>query len=190
MYKRLIRYITVLIICMTGFAVKGNAQFKEEAFSQTYNEVDSTAVADTSAQLFSFKELFRGLSHKDEIKIGTMFAGSMILPGSAQIYNKDYWKLPVIYGGIGAFAGTGGYYLHQYKKSKIAYNEYLEAKSEYESLNNSIYPFSHSWDSILECNMSIAKIAHHLFKNANFLFPSLFLLNSQSKRHMAIRQLT
>ena len=55
MYKRLIRYITVLIICMTGFAVKGNAQFKEEAFSQTYNEVDSTAVADTSGQLFSFK---------------------------------------------------------------------------------------------------------------------------------------
>ncbi len=140
MYKRLIKYITVLIISMTGFTVTSNAQFKEKAFSQTYNETDSTAVADTSDQLFSFKELFRGLSHKEEIKIGTMFAGSMILPGAAQIYNKDYWKLPVIYGGIGALAGTGGYYLHQYNKSKNAYNEYLTAKSEYESLNNSIYP--------------------------------------------------
>ena len=140
MYKRLIKYITVLIICMTGFSVTSNAQFKEKAFSQTYNETDSTAVADTSDQLFSFKELFRGLSHKEEIKIGTMFAGSMILPGAAQIYNKDYWKLPIIYGGIGALAGTGGYYLHQYNKSKNAYNEYLTAKSEYESLNNGIYP--------------------------------------------------
>ena len=125
---------------MTGFSVTSNAQFKEKAFSQTYNETDSTAVADTSDQLFSFKELFRGLSHKEEIKIGTMFAGSMILPGAAQIYNKDYWKLPIIYGGIGALAGTGGYYLHQYNKSKNAYNEYLTAKSEYESLNNGIYP--------------------------------------------------
>ena len=140
MYKRLIKYITVLIICMTGFSVTSNAQFKEKAFSQTYNETDSTAVADTSDQLFSFKELFRGLSHKEEIKIGTMFAGSMILPGAAQIYNKDYWKLPIIYGGIGALAGTGGYYLHQYNKSKNAYNEYLTAKNEYESLNNGIYP--------------------------------------------------
>ena len=38
----------------------------------------------------------------------------MILPGTAQIYNKDYWKLPIIYGGIGALAGTGGYYLNRY----------------------------------------------------------------------------
>ena len=89
---------------MTGFSVTSNAQFKEKAFSQTYNETDSTAVADTSDQLFSFKELFRGLSHKEEIKIGTMFAGAMILPGAAQTYNKDYWKLPILYGGIGALA--------------------------------------------------------------------------------------
>ena len=70
MYKRLIKYLTIIIICMTGFSVRSNAQFKEQAFSQTYNQTDSTAVADTSDQLFSFKELFRGLSHKEEIKIG------------------------------------------------------------------------------------------------------------------------
>ena len=51
------------------------------------------------------------------MKIGTMFAGSVVLPGTAQIYNKQYWKLPIIYGGIGALAGTGGYYLHKYNQS-------------------------------------------------------------------------
>ena len=118
MHRRIRLYILAFIVFLTGFAVDGNAQFKEEAFKQTYNEKgDSTAVADTADKLFSFKEWGRGLAHKQTIEIGTMFMGSVFAPGTAQIYNKDYWKLPVIYGGIGTLAGTGGYYLHRYNKS-------------------------------------------------------------------------
>ena len=118
MHRRIRRYIFAFIVFLTGFAVDGNAQFKEEAFQQTYNEKgDSTAVADTADKLFSFKEWGRGLAHKQTIEIGTMFMGSVFAPGTAQIYNKDYWKLPIIYGSIGTLAGTGGYYLHRYNKS-------------------------------------------------------------------------
>ena len=107
-----------MIVFLTGFAVEGHAQFKEEAFQQTYNaKGDSTSVADTADKLFSFKDWGRGIAHKQEIDIGTMFAGSLFAPGTAQIYNKDYWKLPIVYGGIGALAGTGGYYLHRYNKT-------------------------------------------------------------------------
>ena len=117
MRGRITRYIFALTVALIGFVFEANAQFKEDVYGQTYNaKGDSTAVADTADKLFSFKEWGRGLAHKQKLEIGTMFAGSVFAPGTAQIYNKDYWKLPVIYGGIGALAGTGGYYLHQYNK--------------------------------------------------------------------------
>jgi hypothetical protein len=90
--------------------------------------------------MFSFKEYFGGLAHKNTLKIGNMFAGSVVLPGTAQIYNKDYWKLPIVYGGIGAFAGTGGYYLHKYNKSKKAYEQWETAKLDYETNIGGTYP--------------------------------------------------
>lgn len=119
--KKYIIHIALLISCLCFCAINADAQFREEAFTQTYNETDSTAVADTADKLFTFKELFGGLAHKQDLRIGTMFAGSIVLPGISQIYNRDYWKLPIVYGGIGLCAGFGGHYLHQYNMSKKAY---------------------------------------------------------------------
>ena len=142
MNSRTIKYISAAIFCLFFFAGRSDAQFKEGAFTQNYNEPgDSTARADTVDKLFSFKEFFGGLSHKNTLKIGTMTVGSAIFIGSSQIYNKDYWKLPVIYGGIGALAGTGGYYLHEYTKSQKAYNTYIAQKNAFETANGTPYPF-------------------------------------------------
>lgn len=141
MHRRFFKYIFMLTVCLAGFVIEGKAQFKEEAFQQTYNEPgDTTGRADTTTKMFSFKEWGQGLAHKQTIKVGTMFAGSVFAPGTAQIYNKDYWKLPVIYGGIGALAGTGGYYLHQYNKSKKAYDAFETDKAAYEAEFGTEYP--------------------------------------------------
>ena len=132
--QRLYRIILLSVVFLAGFAFQAQAQFKEGAFTQSYNDqTDTTAVSDTADKLFSIKELMGGLAHKNDLKIGTMFAGSVIIPGAAQIYNRDYWKLPVIYGGLGALAGTGGYYLHRYNKSKKAYDTYLSDKAIFET---------------------------------------------------------
>lgn len=141
--RDLFRLISLTIIFLAGFALDAEAQFKEGAFTQSYNdEADTTSVSDTADKLFSIKELFGGLAHKNDLKIGTMFAGSVILPGSAQIYNKDYWKLPIVYGGIGALAGTGGYYLHRYSKSKKVYESFMADKATFETISpGQIYPF-------------------------------------------------
>ena len=140
MYRQLARYIIAVIICLAGFAVRSEAQFKEEAFKQTYNN-DTTSVSDTAEKLFSVKEFAGALAHKNKMKIGTMFVGSVVLPGTAQIYNKDYWKLPVIYGGIGALAGSGGYYLHQYNMTQKRYDRWFTEKTAFEDKYQIEYPF-------------------------------------------------
>ena len=138
--KILLKYIVAVAVAFAGFTAICHAQFKEEAFQQTYNEEGTYNPRDTADRLFSFKEYIGGLSHKNTIKPGVMFAGSVILPGTAQIYNKDYWKLPIVYGGIGALAGTGGYYLHQYKTQKKAYTAWEADKIQYENTYGSTYP--------------------------------------------------
>lgn len=46
---------------------------------------------------------------------------SAILPGLGQIYNKKYWKLPIIYGALGISGAVFTYNLTWYKKTRYAY---------------------------------------------------------------------
>ncbi len=46
---------------------------------------------------------------------------SAILPGLGQIYNKKYWKLPIIYGALGISAGIFFYNLKYYNQTRFAY---------------------------------------------------------------------
>ena len=105
------KHLKLLCILLTAvlaaaFCIDASAQFKEEAFTQQYND-DPSAATDSTDVLFSFKEYFGGLRHQNEIRIGTMTAGSALIIGGSQIYNRQTWKLPIVYGTIGGSLGAG-----------------------------------------------------------------------------------
>lgn len=47
---------------------------------------------------------------------------SLAIPGWGQVYNKEYWKLPIIYGALGTAAGIYFYNNTWYKRTRDAYN--------------------------------------------------------------------
>ena len=92
-------------------------QFKRDAFTQNYADTSqSRSEADTS-QLFSFKEFFGGRAHKRTASLKTLTIGSFVFVGANQWYNKQYWKLPIIYGGIGAGIYGGVHFNNMYKNT-------------------------------------------------------------------------
>ena len=114
-------FILSVTLCLLAGGNRAAAQFRSEAFSQNYNNDPEAGESDgarrDSSFTFSISEYFGGLVHKRTSRMGNTFLGSMVFVGGQQIYNRDYWKLPIIYGGIGAGVGMGIKYNNAYKQS-------------------------------------------------------------------------
>jgi len=52
---------------------------------------------------------------------------SAVLPGLGQIYNRKYWKLPIVYGALGVTAGVFFYNLTNYRNTRFAYQAMYKA---------------------------------------------------------------
>lgn len=68
-----------------------------------------------------YSKLFR-----DSIKIGTVAAISIPVPGFSQIYNEQYWKLPILYSTVGLGMGFGIAQTNIYNIYKQRYNDYIK----------------------------------------------------------------
>jgi hypothetical protein len=69
----------------------------------------------------------RRLSPQEKINLDTTFSPhkatvrSAILPGWGQVYNRQVWKVPLVYGAIGTTAGIFFYNLNNYRGLRRAY---------------------------------------------------------------------
>lgn len=68
---------------------------------------------------------------------------SLILPGWGQAYNKQYWKIPIVYGTLGTIAGFFIYNNTWYKKTKRAYEIRInEDTANFNSIDPRLQPLS------------------------------------------------
>ena len=108
--------IAAVLFLLTACPSVCRAQFKQEAFKQSYTDPSDTTATDSTQVMFSFKEYFGGLKHTRDARRGVVVGGSSVFIGGAQIYNRQYWKLPVIYGAIGAGVGGGLVYRRKWQQ--------------------------------------------------------------------------
>lgn len=67
---------------------------------------------------------------------------SAILPGLGQIYNRKWWKLPLVYGALGATGGIFLYNLKWYNRTRYAANIYLtEGPTAYQKVHPQLQTF-------------------------------------------------
>jgi hypothetical protein len=75
--------------------------------NQSQQKDDTTGITGITREPYPLRRYFKSLAGKDSMNITRMWAGSFIIPGSAQLYNKEYWKIPVVYATVGGFLFAG-----------------------------------------------------------------------------------
>jgi len=75
------------------------------------------------------KNFIKGLKGTDSLSVGRVTIASMVAPGYAQAYNKQHWKLPIIYGSGAAFVYGGMHSKSLYKETGL--NKYKTQSNFY-----------------------------------------------------------
>ena len=63
----------------------------------------------------------------DSMALRKVCWASLVLPGFGQIYNKQYWKLPILYGTFGASLGMFIHENNKYKPLKKQFDAYMQS---------------------------------------------------------------
>jgi len=100
---------------------------------------------------------------------------SAVMPGMGQIYNKKYWKLPLVYGGL----GVCGYFIVHFNN---IYNQYLNAYVLYNknpsntSVLDGLPLFNKTWD--INRQLIFYKDNNRRYRDLNVLiFCGVYVLN-------------
>lgn len=110
-------FIPILLICVSITALSAQSG-KEQLVSSAVFQKDSTIRKDSTTKTAT--------PQKHIPKIATR--RSWILPGWGQAYNKQYWKIPVVYGILAIPTVAFVYNNNMYKKTRFAYEALFKAQ--------------------------------------------------------------
>jgi hypothetical protein len=105
-----------LIILLLLFGIAAQAQLRTDIQPQT----------STLQRPFS-KNIVHGFLGRDSLPLARVWAVSLVVPGYSQLYNRQYWKLPVLYGSVGGLLYAG--YASNMKYMDTGDRQYLRNRS-------------------------------------------------------------
>lgn len=130
MGKKLLLLFLALVLVQTGFS-----QEKEEKEEDTREgEIPTTAV-DSLAQEAEgagvrFEEVVGKPVEVNPLAPSQAAFYSAVLPGLGQIYNKRYWKVPLVWGAIGTGVYAYSYNNTEYRRARKAFKRRLAGFSD------------------------------------------------------------
>lgn len=145
--------------------------------------IDTLPLAKQTRQLPSLKEVSKGLPTPKKAFIPSPQRAlwlSLVLPGAGQIYNRKYWKLPIVYGG---FLGCTYAYLWNQQMYMDYSQAYLDIMDSDPSTNSykSMFPPTYDIDSRLEQFKTVFKNRKDRYRRyrdlSAFAFIGVYLLS-------------
>ncbi|NOT36504.1 MAG: hypothetical protein HOP11_03915 [Saprospiraceae bacterium] len=112
----LIYIITVFIVNAQDVSSKNLSQTSQNP-SDTTITIDSTKTHQEKSSVL--KNIFTG-------KPGRAFVYSLILPGAGQIYNRKWWKLPIVYSALGLPIYFVSFNTKEYRRFDKAFRERVD----------------------------------------------------------------
>lgn len=116
----------LIFLVIIFIAVSSRAQAQDSLIVEPENEVIVESSSDTA--------LIKSYAERYNPRKALLYAA--ILPGLGQIYNKKYWKLPLVYGGFVAI----GYGLNFYNELYREYKHELFLNLESNTGENAVRP--------------------------------------------------
>ncbi len=116
-------FFLILLVASTNYL------FAQKELKPANKKTEATLTKDSS-QKSSIKDTTR----KVRSIAGKASLRSAILPGLGQVYNKKYWKVPIVYGILAIPVSTFSYNSSWYKKTRFAY----AARSDNDTTNDKL----------------------------------------------------
>lgn len=150
-YSIIIRLLAVVTTMHVALCDKASAQVSETAFADSVWHADSLrflseesmAITEADTTVAVFAEMTNDKQPRDwttwrpNAKRAMWLA--LVIPGAGQIYNRKYWKLPIIYGGFVGCAYALRWNNMMYRDYSQAYLDIMDNDPTTESYNQFLH---------------------------------------------------